>query len=127
MNSILFYILVLFFISLDLKIRCNNIFFEIVNLKSYYPVQYCDFTISFISFGNGTDKNAEIKLFDYIKKYNLKSDKISYSIIRWGREGEFNCCIQFNKTSRPQIQKIIFELKVLLNTNKRVIFYNNLH
>jgi hypothetical protein len=82
--------------------------------------------ISFYSIGEGIDRGQTEKLMAYLQSYEKKAgNKIEYSEIHWGREGETDFCFPFAGYSDKQVTDFIAGAKEALNTAEHVHFLQN--
>ena len=84
------------------------------------------FTVSFISIGTGPDRKAKSKYDQYLIQYEQKNKiKLSYEIIPWGKEGEFNYCFKINELDKKQQEVFIAETKEVLINSTLVRYKEN--
>lgn len=84
------------------------------------------FIVSFISIGEGTDRNAK-EILD-ATLYNWKTSQkkeIVYEKVPWGREGEVDFCFQLKELSAEQQVQFINELKEKFKGHDLVQFAEN--
>ena len=84
------------------------------------------FSVSFISIGAGTDKNA-IQQFDaYIAEYQQKNKlKLSFEITKWGREGEIDYCLKLSELDKKKQELFITKTKETLQSSSLVRYKEN--
>jgi hypothetical protein len=87
----------------------------------------CRFTVSFISFGGGIDKNAKKEFEQFIIDFELKNEmKIPYEKKYWGKEGELDFCFMLNELKKEDQESFILQSKNQLANSTRVRFYENI-
>lgn len=84
------------------------------------------FSVSFISIGAGTDKNA-IQQFDtYIAEYQQQNNlKLSFEITKWGREGEVDYCLKLKELDKKKQELFIAKTKEILQSSSLVRYKEN--
>ena len=80
------------------------------------------FIVSFFSPGNGID--VEMKN-NYLELINTNYPDLSFSSIRWGREGEIDFCFSLDELTKKQKQKFIQESRNFLSKSKKVNVYES--
>jgi hypothetical protein len=84
----------------------------------------CRVMVTFISIGEGTDREAKGNL-DRVTSPYLEKGKLEMETIPWGREGEVDYCFMLNNLSGAEQQKFISDLKNTFNGNKLVQIVEN--
>lgn len=93
---------------------------------SALPDSIYRFTVSFISIGAGTDRNAKEKFNQFILQFNEKNKvNIIAETANWGREGETDYCLKLNELSKQQQDQFITETKELLKSSTLVRYTEN--
>lgn len=84
------------------------------------------FTVSFISIGSGTDKNARKTFLDYLNDYEVKNKKkLIFEVVPWGREGETDYCFKLAELKEDEQTNFITNIKELLKQSKLVRYSEN--
>ena len=87
----------------------------------------CRFTVSFISFGGGIDKNAKKELEQFILNFEIKNEmKIPFEKKYWGKEGELDFCFMLNELKKEDQESFILQTKNQLANSTRVRFHENI-
>jgi hypothetical protein len=82
--------------------------------------------VSFYSIGQGIDRGQKEKLMAYLQESEKKEgQKIEYSEVHWGREGETDFCFPLKGFSDKQVTDFIKGVKQALNTAEHVHFLQN--
>jgi hypothetical protein len=76
---------------------------------SYENKKFCTLKISFGSRGAGVDAKTADKMKSYL---DSNADKISYTRVNWGREGEYDYCLDINQHN--QRSKVYTALKKMM-------------
>lgn len=97
-----------------------------VTQNTILPDSIYRFTVSFISIGSGTDKNARQQFSQFIDQYNEKNNvKINAEITNWGREGEIDYCLKLADLNKQQQDKFIADTKELLKASTLIRYNEN--
>ena len=84
------------------------------------------FIISFISIGEGTDRNAKEILDAALNNWKTSQKKdINYEEVHWGREGEVDFCFLLTELKEVDQKKFISEMKEKFNGHALVQFAEN--
>ena len=84
------------------------------------------FTVSFISIGSGTDKNAKQQFMQFIQQFNEKNNvKVNAEIANWGREGETDYCLKLSELTKQQQNQFLTETKEVLKNSALVRYEEN--
>jgi hypothetical protein len=84
------------------------------------------FTVSFISIGGGTDKNAKQTFRQFIDQYNENNAvKINVETSVWGKEGETDYCLKLIELNKEKQDRFISDVKNLLKESTLVRFSEN--
>lgn len=87
----------------------------------------CRFTVSFISFGAGIDKNAKKEFEQFIIDFELKNEmKIPYEKKYWGKEGELDFCFMLKELKKEDQESFILQSKNQLANSTHVRFHENI-
>ena len=82
--------------------------------------------ISFISIGEGTDRNAKGILDSFLSDWKIKQKKeINYEPVPWGREGEIDFCFPLHELNEKQQNQFVREIKEKFNGHSLVQFTEN--
>lgn len=82
--------------------------------------------VQFYSIGTGINANSKTALDNYISEYEkLLKKSISYQVVHWGREGEYDACFRLANLDEEQRHTFISELKKLYDENSRVHILEN--
>ena len=85
--------------------------------------RYC---VSFISIGSGIDGSAKQQFLDFIKDFETKYNiKISYEVVKWGREGETDYCLKLVELKADEQNAFITNSKELLKTATLIRYSEN--
>jgi len=125
--------LILIILPLAVIISCHNTKKSTVNKTKNNVSQNAilsdsiyRFTVSFISIGSGTDKDAKNQFSQFIQQFNEKNNiKINTEITNWGREGETDYCLKLNELNEQQQIQFISETKEILKNSTLVRYYEN--
>ncbi len=83
--------------------------------------------VSFISFGAGTDPEANAILEAYVYDYKLKNNKVvSYFMIPWGREGEVDCCFPLDELNASEQNNFIDGLNKVIKGKELIQITENM-
>jgi hypothetical protein len=84
------------------------------------------FIVSFISIGEGTDRNGKEILDSVLNEWKASMKKdITYETIHWGREGETDFCFQLPELNETQQQQFIKEIKEKFKGHDLIQFTEN--
>lgn len=83
------------------------------------------FIVSFISIGEGTDRNAKAVFETVLQKWQDKGQKIDYISAPWGREGEVDFCFPLAELSESEKGLFISEMRERLKSSSLVQFFEN--
>jgi hypothetical protein len=124
--------IIIFFIVAYLFFACGNAK-QVKNIESGQTENHsakdtnCRFTISFISFGGGIDKNAKKEFEQFIIDFELKNNiKIAFERKYWGKEGEVDFCFMLNELKKEEQEYFILQSKNQLTSSSRVRFHENI-
>jgi len=97
-----------------------------VSQKKPLPDSLYRFTVSFISIGSGTDKNAKQQFIQFIQQFNEKNNvKVNAEIANWGREGETDYCLKLSELNKQQQNQFLTETKEVLKNSALVRYEEN--
>jgi len=97
-----------------------------VSQKKPLPDSLYRFTVSFISIGSGTDKNAKQQFIQFIQQFNKKNNvKVNAEIANWGREGETDYCLKLSELNKQQQNQFLTETKEILKSSTLVRYEEN--
>ena len=97
-----------------------------VSQKKPLPDSLYRFTVSFISIGSGTDKNAKQQFMQFIEQFNEKNNvKVNAEIANWGREGETDYCLKLSELTKQQQNQFLTEAKEVLKNSALVRYEEN--
>ena len=97
-----------------------------VSQKKPLPDSLYRFTVSFISIGSGTDKNAKQQFMQFIQQFNEKNNvKVNAEIANWGREGETDYCLKLSELNKQQQNQFLTETKEVLKNSALVRYEEN--
>ena len=97
-----------------------------VSQKKPLPDSLYRFTVSFISIGSGTDKNAKKQFMQFIQQFNEKNNvKVNTEIANWGREGETDYCLKLSELNKQQQNQFLTETKEVLKNSVLVRYEEN--
>jgi hypothetical protein len=122
---LLFAVITLFGCNSSKKVTDQNEITPVTENTSTTDANY-RFSVSFISIGAGTDKNA-IQQFDaYIAEYQQKNKlKLSFEITKWGREGEIDYCLKLSELDKKKQELFITKTKEILQSSSLVRYKEN--
>ena len=80
------------------------------------------FIVSFFSPGDGINRTAKKKFTEYLANNNTA---ITYSEIKWGREGEVDYCFNLDELNEAEQIEFIKDVKDHLGQAKKVNFLEN--
>lgn len=82
--------------------------------------------VSFISIGEGTDRNGKATLDGIIDNWKQKTGKlISYEPVSWGREGETDFCFKINELTSKEQELFATDIKTAFNGNQLIQITEN--
>lgn len=82
--------------------------------------------VSFISIGEGTDRNGKAKLDAVLESWKQKTGKlITYEPISWGREGETDFCFKINELSAQEQELFAADMKKAFDGNQLIQITEN--
>ena len=97
-----------------------------VSQKKPLPDSLYRFTVSFISIGSGTDKNAKQQFMQFIQQFNEKNNvKVNAEIANWGREGETDYCLKLSELNKQQQNQFLTGTKEILKSSTLVRYEEN--
>jgi maltose-binding protein MalE len=97
-----------------------------VSQKKPLPDSLYRFTVSFISIGSGTDKNAKQQFIQFIQQFNEKNNvKVNAEIANWGREGETDYCLKLSELNKQQQNQFLTETKEVLKNSALIRYEEN--
>lgn len=76
-----------------------------------------DFILSFFSPGNGIDKAMLDQVVEFLK---TNYPTVTYSRVRWGREGEVDLCFDLSEMTVDSKEKFKADLGEMVSTSNRV-------
>ncbi|MEO8151231.1 MAG: hypothetical protein ABI723_26605 [Bacteroidia bacterium] len=82
--------------------------------------------VEFYSIGEGVKSEPKTRLDGFIKDYEkILKQSISYQVISWGREGEYDACFRLANLNEEQRHTFIAELKKLYDEKSMVHVLEN--
>ncbi|MFI5219364.1 MAG: hypothetical protein ACHQNT_07725 [Bacteroidia bacterium] len=85
--------------------------------------------ISFISIGEGTDRNArqifDAALSDWEKNKMKEGSKLNYETVPWGREGEVDFCFSLTELDQSEQKLFINDVRERFKGHELVQFTEN--
>jgi hypothetical protein len=93
---------------------------------TYSEENIASLIVSFISIGSGIDSKSKRDFLEIVQQYTSDyPDKIEYSEIFWGREGEVNYCLFLGKLNTYDQELIKNNIREMLSKSKLVRLIEN--
>lgn len=84
------------------------------------------YTVSFISIGSGTDREARKRYDRFILDCEeANNTKLTYQKVNWGREGEMDYCFEIGALIPSIQEKFIAESKDILKESQLIRYVEN--
>jgi len=82
--------------------------------------------VSFISIGEGTDRNGKEMLESFMNDWKTKQKKeVTYETIGWGREGEADFCFPLKELNEQEQKQFVSEIRGKFKGHDLVQFAEN--